>query len=444
LRELEHRYRDTLVIIGVHSAKFPTEREHRHLAAAVQRLELDHPVVNDRDFVVWQGYAVRAWPTLMFVDPQGKVIGKHEGEFTLDTMTGVIDAMLAEFEAAGLLAPAPPPVSQPASRPATLLAFPGKVVADAATDRLYIADTNHKRIVVATTTGDIVRVYRDREAGLKDGSAAHARFNHPQGLALGDGALFVADTDNHAIRRVDLASDSTTTIAGTGQQAQRYLAGGPALATDLTSPWDVVVVGDTLFIAMAGNHQLWRHRLGSDEVRRYAGSGHEGLRDGAIASSWLAQPSGLTRMGDALLFTDSETSSLRVAALPELGDGQVRTLIGEDLFEFGDRDGGRATARLQHPLGVAYDATSGVAYVADTYNNKIKRLDPRSGQIESWLGDAVSGHSDGVGAAVRFFEPAGLSVAGAALYIADTNNHAIRRAELASGEVRTLEVGPES
>jgi hypothetical protein len=190
---------------------------------------------------------------------------------------------------------------------------------------------------------------------------------------------------------------------------------------------------------MAGNHQLWMHALGSREVRRFAGSGHEGRRDGAIAGAWLAQPSGLARMGGQLVFADSETSAVRVADLPS-GEGQVRTLIGEDLFEFGDRDGGRATARLQHPLGIAYDAARGMLYVADTYNNKIKRLDPASGQIQAWLGDQASGLVDGPGDQARFFEPAGISVAGGELFIADTNNHAIRRANLATGAVDTLEL----
>jgi DNA-binding beta-propeller fold protein YncE len=440
LRELEARYADSLVVIGVHSAKFPTERDARHLAAAVQRLEITHPVINDGDFRVWQAYAVRAWPTLMFIDPAGQVIAKHEGEATVSMLAPVIDGMLAEFERDGLLQRGPAPQELHPPPPGGALAFPGKVVADAGADRLYIADTNHNRIVVTTLDGAGVQVIGSGAAGFADGSATQARFNRPQGLTLDAGALYVADTENHAIRRIDLAGSSVTTIAGTGAQARRYVSRGPALETDLTSPWDVVVVGGVLFIAMAGNHQLWMHRLGGDEVQRFAGSGHEGLRDGTVPSAWLAQPSGIAAMGGALAFTDSETSSVRVADLPGFGAGAVRTLVGEDLFVFGNVDGGPDVARLQHPLGVAWHGRDATLYVADTYNNTVRRLDPETRRITTWLGTGNPGHRDGVGMDARFFEPSGLSLTPDALYIADTNNHAIRCADLATAEVTTLAI----
>jgi sugar lactone lactonase YvrE len=339
--------------------------------------------------------------------------------------------MLAEYEAAGILRREPVPWLRLPEAPAGDLAFPGKVLADAAGERLFIADTSYNRIVVADLDGQVRQVYGLGEAGLQDGTPGMARFNHPQGLTLDDGMLYVADTENHAIRRIDLATGITTTIAGTGRQAQRYTSGGPPRETDLTSPWDLVVVDGVLYIAMAGNHQLWMHRVGGDEVRRFAGSGHEGLRDGPTAGAHLAQPSGITRNGlrHALLFTDSETSSVRTADLPGHGAGMVTTLVGHGLFEFGDIDGGYDEARLQHPLGIAFDPDGGLIYVADTYNSTIKRLDPATGIISSWIG------GDGA-----LNEPAGISIAGGALYIADTNNHAIRRADLRTGDVTTIEI----
>ncbi len=429
------------MVVGVHSAKYPAERDDRHLAAAVERLALDHPVVNDANFAVWQSYAVRAWPTLMFIDPDGKVIGKHEGEATAEALAPVVGGMIDEFASAGDLSGAPV-AHRALAAPATTLAFPGKVVADLNADRIYIADTNHHRIVEARLDGTIERVFGGERAALADGDGATARFNAPQGLALAGDALIVADTGNHAIRRVDLRDGAVATLAGTGELAHGYTSGGPARETSLRSPWDVAVIDEIVYIAMAGTHQLWMYRLDDDEVRRAAGSGHEGLRDGSVASAWLAQPSGIAvgQNGRTLVFTDSETSAVRVSDLPGSAGAQVRTLFGEDLFEFGDIDGDPEVARLQHPLGVAVDAASGMLYVADTYNNKIKRIDPVGRTIETWLGDGTAGHQDGVGRAARFFEPAGLGVAGGALYIADTNNHAIRRADLATGAVETIEL----
>jgi DNA-binding beta-propeller fold protein YncE len=441
LRELEARFPDVLVVIGVHSAKYPAEKQSAHLKAAVQRLEVDHPVVNDANFDVWQAYAVRAWPSLMFVDPRGQVIGKHEGEFTVEMMAPVIEQMIAEFDGEGLLDRQPLRGLLHVSPPESTLAFPGKVVADIAGNRLYIADTNHNRIVVTTLDGQAVQTIGSGAAGLEDGTRQTAAFHHPHGLTLDGERLYVADTGNHAIRRVDLASGVVTTLAGTGSLAAGYSSGGPALETALRSPWDVAVMGGDLYIAMAGTHQLWSHRIGSDEVRRMVGSGHEGLRDGSLGSAWLAQPSGIaTGEAERLLFTDSETSSVRIADFRAGSDAGVRTLVGEGLFEFGDVDGGSENARLQHPLGVSYHPASRMVYVADTYNNKIKRMNPETRTIETWLGDGGTGADDGAGTSARFFEPEGIHVAGDALYIADTNNHAIRRADVMTGEVTTIDV----
>jgi hypothetical protein len=440
LRELEHRFPDELVVIGVHSAKYTTERDDRHLAAAVQRLELDHPVVNDHAMRLWQEYAVRAWPTLMFLGPDGKAIGKHEGEFPLEPMAEIIEQMLDEFRQTQMLEPGPFELGTTLEVTSEPLAFPNAVALSDDGTRLYIADTNHHRIVACAADGRIESVIGDGDAGLLDGRAEQARFNHPHGLALDGPAIYVADTGNHAIRRIDLAGGEVTTIAGTGSKAQSYGSGGPALATELNSPWEVAVHDGTLYIAMAGNHQLWLHTLGSDEVRRYAGTGHEGRRDGRVAAAWLAQPSSIAVAESRLLFADAETSSVRTCDLATIEHGMVATLVGQDLFDWGDEDGPLTAALLQHTAGVAGGAD--VVYVADTYNNKIKRIDLTRGVITTLAGDGEPGHVDGAGHQARFFEPHGLALGQGRLYLADTNNHAIRCIELPTGEVSTLELTP--
>ncbi|HEX2281908.1 MAG TPA: thioredoxin-like domain-containing protein, partial [Thermomicrobiales bacterium] len=301
LRDLESRFADELLVIGVHSAKYTTERDNAHLAAAVARHRIDHPVVNDGNMSVWQQYGVRAWPTLMFVDPEGKVFGRHEGEFALDAMIPVVEGMIAEFDDAGLLDRSPVDAIQHPEPLNSRLAFPAGI--DVTSDRLYIADTNHNRIVVTSLEGQIGQIFGSGAAGMDDGPAEQATFNRPHGLHVDGDTVYVADTDNHTIRRIDLASGMVTTVAGTGSQAYQYVSGGPAHETDLNSPWDVVVHAGVLYIAMAGNHQLWAHRIGSDEVRRFAGTGHEGIRDGTLANSWLAQPGGIAVEGDDLVFS---------------------------------------------------------------------------------------------------------------------------------------------
>ena len=407
MRKLERKYPAELVVVGVHSAKFPNEKEKENLYNAVRRCQLEHPVVNDADFQVWRQYACRAWPTMMFIDPEGKVIGKHEGEITYENLDHLLSEMVAEFDASGLLDRRPLAFSFE-SEPDTFLSFPGKVLADEAGGRLFISDTNHNRILVSSLEGVVTGVIGTGQEGLVDGDYASAQFNHPQGLELDGEVLYVADTENHAIRRVDLAQQSVATLAGNGNQGQRLQGHSPAFATELISPWDLAFHDDKLFIAMAGCHQLWVMDLQLGTVGPYAGSGAESISDGALAEATLAQPSGITTDGSRLYFADSETSSIRSAELDP--KGRVRTIVGLGLFEFGDRDGEGHLVRLQHPLGITMQ--EGTLYITDSYNHKIKVIMPVPRSSTTLLGTGVAGFIDGQGQEAAFSEPAGLSIAG--------------------------------
>ncbi|HXG12556.1 MAG TPA: thioredoxin-like domain-containing protein [Gemmataceae bacterium] len=439
LRRLERKYAQELVVIGVHSAKFPNERATEMVRHAVARLAVGHPVVNDRDFHVWQAYAVRAWPTLMFIDPRGKVIARHEGEFDPDQMDRAIATLLTAFERDGSLDRRPLSFTTHQERePDRPLFFPGKVLADAAGGRLFVADSGHHRVVELSLEGQLRRVFGSSEPGLADGDAAAARFNGPQGLALADNTLFVADTENHAIRRIDLGSGRVETLAGTGEQGYGITSGGPARGVLLNSPWDLAIHGCRLYVAMAGCHQIWEMDLEGGTIAPWAGSGRENIVDGSRRAAQFAQPSGLALdpAAGVLYVADSEVSGIRAIDLGP--NGKVRTLVGRGLFDFGDQDGVGADVCLQHPLGVTL--ADGLLYVADSYNHKIKRLDPRTAAVARFLGSGRPGFRDGRGPEAEFSEPGGLWAAAGRLYVADTNNHAVRVCDLASGEVRTLEI----
>jgi DNA-binding beta-propeller fold protein YncE len=435
LRKIEEKYANELMVIGVHSAKFPNEKDKDNLHQAVQRYELQHPVINDAEFQVWQQYACRAWPTLMFIDPEGKVIGKHEGELPYESFDRLIGQMVAEFDSKGLLDRTPVPFSTDQG-PDTILSFPGKVLADGAGDRLFIADTNHNRVLVTALDGAVQEVIGSGNAGLDDGSFAVATFNHPQGMTLDGDILYVADTENHALRRVDLVAEQVETIAGNGNQGYQRDGRGPGLSMELSSPWDLVYHNNTLYIAMAGTHQLWSMTLGNGQIGPYAGNGREAIDDGPLAMATLAQPSGITTDGDRLYFADSETSSIRSADLDS--NGRVRTIVGLGLFVFGDVDGSEHNVRLQHPIGITH--RDGALYIADTYNHKIKQILPATRSSLTLLGTGQSGCQDGPGKQAMFYEPSGLSFGNGKLYIADTNNHLIRIADLEVNEVSTLEI----
>src|SRR4030081_754564 len=224
LRKIERKYGDRVIIIGVHSPKFPAERETANLREAVLRYRIEHPVVNDRDFKVWNRFGGRAWPTLLFIDPDGRVIGKHEGELPFEQFDPVVAGMLKEFEDRGLLAPSAIALEE-IREPARTLSFPGKVLAPS--DGLFIADSNHHRIVSAGFDGSIRRLYGSGQPGLSDGPADRAGFQQPQGMARSGSTLYVADTENHAVRAIDLEAGVVTTVARAGGQARAPGVGGP-------------------------------------------------------------------------------------------------------------------------------------------------------------------------------------------------------------------------
>jgi len=436
LEKLETKYPDELVVIGVHSAKFSNEKDTQQIRRAILRYGIRHPVVNDRDMEVWRSYSVNAWPTVALINPRGKIVALRSGEGVFEPLDAAIQQVIRHFEAQGELKRAPlDTVLEETRRAATLLAFPAKISADPARARLHITDSNHHRVVITRADGAIEEVIGGGASGFDDGPFEKATFRQPQGTALAGAVLYIADTENHAIRAADLSTRQLTTVLGTGRQARQINVPGQGKGVELSSPWDLAVHGGKLYIAMAGSHQLWVADLKTWEAQPYAGSGREARIDGPRLAAALAQPSGIDTDGRKLYFADSEVSSVRWA---DLGDpGQVGTLIGEDLFEFGDRDGTRPRARLQHPLGVAFQ--DGLLYVADTYNSKIKIIDPARGASLTFAGTGRHGARDGPLTEAGFNEPGGLAFLAGKLYVADTNNHLIRVIDLEAKQVRTLE-----
>ena len=438
LRPIEAEFADVLVTVGVHSPKFVHEADEEALKAAVERYGVHHPVLDDPDLTTWQAYAVKAWPTLVLVDPEGYVVHVAAGEGHAEALRRVITEVVAAHEAKGTLhrgdGPYVPPVAED-----TPLRFPAKAVTGP-NGTLLVADTAHHR-VVELVGDDIVRAFGTGERGRVDGTSP--TFSEPSGLAVlpDDVArtvgyhVVVADTVNHLLRGINLDTGEVTTVAGTGEQWRDGRDDGPAIDTPLTSPWDVAWWRSEVIIAMAGNHTLGAFDPVTGRVRRFAGTTVEGLLDGPAVEAFFAQTSGLAADGDRLWLVDSETSALRWID----ADLVVHTAVGRGLFDFGHRDGAADQALLQHPLGVAVLGDGAVA-IADTYNGAIRRFDPASGQV-STLATGIAEPSglvvrDGVltvvaSAAHRLETP----VAAASLVAGEA--HQVRRppSDLAAGEV---------
>ena len=432
LAALERRFEGKPVaVLGVHSAKFDAEKERAHVEQTVERLRIRHPVLLDGDHKVWDAFGVTTWPTVVILDSEGRVAWTRSGEVDRKTLAREVERLLRE----GGLSKTSPVSPEPPAAPIEGLRFPGKVQVWPAAQAqaqgespqwLYVADSGRHRIVEARLhTGEdgwpeaeVVRFYGDGTRGVRDGQ--NPRFDSPQGMTRQDDVLWVADTGNHAIRRIDLRNDVVTTAAGTGELGRGQPL-DPANPTGhpLRSPWDVEAAGDVVFVAMAGAHQLWLLNTAHNSMGPFVGKGSEGHADGALDVAELAQPSGLVLAGRYLFWVDAETSSVR---LLDLEDSQVKSMVGQGLFDFGDIDGGPETARLQHPRGITFSGES--VFVADTFNGKVKRID-----------------LEGLGVttvASELKHPGGLTVAGDFLLIADTDAHRIVAVSLLSGELRPL------
>ncbi|MEM7554233.1 MAG: thioredoxin-like domain-containing protein [Cyanobacteria bacterium P01_A01_bin.84] len=448
LKYLEGKYKNSLTVIGIHSAKFDREQQTESVRQAILRYDIEHPVLIDKEFDIWQKYTVRGYPTFVVIDPEGYVVAKLAGEGHRTTLDKLVEKLIQQYQSQGKFNFGEfdfvlEKFQELQKSQNTPLAFPGKVLATQ--DGLFIADSGHNRIIQSTFDGAVVNIIGSGKSGFKGGSFTEAQFNTPQGMSFDrvNQILYVADTGNYAIAKVNITTQQVETIAGTGEQSRNiYPHAGAALHTALNSPWDLVKIGNRLFIAIAGSHQIWEMSLDDnlDEsmVRTYAGSGAEGCFDGILTQAAFAQPSGITTNGEELFIADSETSSIRGVGISQTQINQVRTICGSGgLLGFGDVDGKGEEVRLQHCLGIEY--ANNFLWIADTYNHKIKLVNPYSGNCQTVLGNGLPAFQDGKGDGGSFHEPSGLSMFDSQLYIADTNNHAIRCVDLSTLEVITLD-----
>lgn len=397
--QLHERFADSLEVIAVHAGKFVTERVTARIADACARLGVHHPVVNDRQFRTWREYGVQAWPTVAVIDPEGYLVGIQSGEFQLEPMAAAIQKVAERADSRGTLSRRPglsvhvePHVTPGALR------FPTRAVITGG--KLWVSDTGAGRVLECAWDGALsaARVLR-----------AYDGFVEPRGIAELGGALYVADRRGQAVWR--LAEGDRERVAGTGVLADYAVDEGRS-DTDVRSPWGIAALGDKLAIAMAGSHQLWTLDPASGDLDLLAGRGGENIADGPARKSLLAQPTGAALSGAALAFADCETSAARI-----LESGTVRTIVGTDLFEFGDKPGVADDARQQHCEDIAWHR--GVLALADTYNDRLKLVDPVSRECVPWPGEA------GESGSLR--EPGGVFSDGETLLVADTGNHRVVR-----------------
>lgn len=424
LRYLQGKYADGVTVLGIHTPRFEAERDGRLVLKAINRHSVRFPVASDPGFITWQHYGIRAWPSVALIDAQGRLVEISSGDMRREALDQRVSELLEDAGARNQrVYETGTSVLKP--EPRGPLAFPSGIAVSL--NHLYIADTGHHRILECTLEGRILRQFGSGNAGFLDGESAESGFQEPRGLALHKDMLYVADSGNHAVRRVRLLDGDVDSLAGNGRLGLPQASANVApRETSLNSPWDVAAGVDRVFIAMAGLHQVWEYDLNKRGLRAVAGSGRLGLVDGAGTGAALAQPAGLALVQQTLYVADSAASAIRSV---QLASGNVQTLVGHGLYDHGDQDGTRSAARLQHPLSLALDPRSPVLWVADTYNNSLRMLRLGGGDLKRYELD------------FRLQQPAAIAASPGALWVANTAAHEVIRIDLDANTVRRLPVG---
>lgn len=425
LRDLEAmcaRHAPYLQAFGVHVPRFEHERDPRRMRRQLHRLGIRLPVAHDPDWTAWQHFGVGCWPTLVLVDGNGEQRLRLEGDGPLDPLEEAVAAL-----ADGLVLPDYADETQPrASRePDMPLHFPvGLVVAP---QYLYVADCGHHRVLECTHSGRILRQFGTGDADFVDGPRDQAAFRMPHGLCLARDALYVADAGNHAVRRIDLRSGEVATLCGTGQPgAPSRQDGADPRRARLDDPRALAMVHQHLYLALAGDNTLWCYDLSRGTLAHVAGSGALDVVDGSGAQAAFAQPVALAAVQQTLYVCDAAGSAVRSV---RLGDGRVQTLVGQGPWDSGQADGARAQARLQAPHAIALDPDAPLLWIADTGNDRLRSLRLGGGEVSSYtLSQPLHG-------------PAGLAMGQGAVWIADTDAHAVLRLDPHTGALHHVPVG---
>ncbi len=413
LGQWQSRNPGKLQVLVLQVPRFDFEREPEQALKLLRRQGVTVPALLDADWDGWRRFNVAAWPTLVLLDAQGREV---------DRLVGFGEELDRALNA--LCQGTSSPLDADASRqrelhpePRLPLLFPTALAVS--TERLYIADSGHHRILECSHAGRVLRQFGMGTADMMDGGPGEAAFNRPQGLSLQREWLYVADTGNHALRRIHLLTGQVDTLCGNGRPGEpREGAVGDPRQTPLNHPQGLVVADNQIHIAMAGDNRIWSYHLGQRALSWRAGSGAIDERDGSGHLAAFAQPTALAAVQQVLYVCDALGSSIRSMQLR--GD-LVQTLVGQGMWSFGDQDGPRTAAQLQYPQAIAMSPDAPVLWIADAGNGRLRTLRLGGGELST------------VALPRRLHGPAGLALGGGAVWIAETDAHAVLRFDPVSG-----------
>ena len=422
LHHLALKHPQRLQVIGLHVPKYPFERDGARVAEGISRLGIRFPVASDTDYIAWQHYGIHGWPSLALIDANGRL---------RQVLAGDVNAQLIEDTLQPLLDDAPSPLDD------TRASISGRRESGSRTlhhpagiaigpERMYIADAGHHQVLECNLHGRVLTRYGTGHAELVDGGPDECAFDAPHGLLLHREALYVADTGNHALRRINLRTGQVETLAGNGRpgtlEGQRIDTPREA---SLNRPWGLALDGERLYISLAGLNQVWAWEMASGALVHVAGSGQFGHGDGHARSARMAHPAGLAALQNTLYIVESGSATLRRLSF---NDGQLRTLVGSGVFEFGHEDGPRERASLSCPQGLALQVDSPVLWLADAGNDRLRTLRLGGGSVAT----ARIEHT--------LNRPQAIASGEGAVWLVNTDAHQVLRMDLATGEVDEVEV----
>jgi len=433
LKKLQQKYADQLIVVGVNSPRFPYEGTDTMLRESIQRYGITFPIINDATHQLWARFKISAWPTHILLAPDGTSIINRPGENLFDSIDSMMSSQIARWTSDRLLTPSRFQYSMTAPL-RTDLVFPKKISADSERGRIVISDTNHHRILIASPDGKIISSIGTGSPGFSDGSFATAQFRSPAGTVVKGNRIYVCDEGNHAIREIDGFRKTVRTLAGTGSMGLFTMQSGTGNSVQLNSPRDIAWYKGKLIVAMSGWHQLWQIDPTTGYCVPFAGNQAETLFDGPPSTSSFSEPSGIFSDSRSLFIADSGNNAIRQFTSTPIN--LIETLVGRGPIQFGDVDGSSSMARLQYPLGIV--GHKGKLYIADSYNHKIKVYDLNTGRLTTLAGSGIPGHRDAPKTAAQFSEPSGICQLENTLFVADSNNHVIRKIDIASANVTTI------
>lgn len=389
-----------LSIVSVHVPRFAHERGRDAAANACRRLAVRHTVVVDDEGAARAAVGVDRVPTLLLFDAAGVERFRGPGVPDRSRWTGAVEALCEEATAEPVPVPAALWPDAPPSDPCALR-YPTGLAIDESEGLLWIADTGHHRLLAVGLEDGLLRHKAGSgQAGATDGDLGYAGFCSPRGLSAVGGTCYVADAGNHLVRAVEPDQGGVRTILGQGRPVADRAGGSVAAEQGIFAPVDVACVGDELFVAVAGTHQIWQVGLMDGYGYAWAGTGQPGSVDGMRHDARFAQPSALATGCDELAVVDAEEGSLRIAGV---STQQVYTP--------------EASTGLAEPRGVAWHR--GDVLVADSGAGRVIRVSLRDGSSS----EVVSGLA----------RPCGLAVAGDALFVVECDAHRVLRVDLTTG-----------